>query len=114
MSQPEFNYESGREAAELGMARADAADRVKLWKKQALDWLMRQPIGAEIRADDLIAAIGVPDTGANRVNVVGAWFSAQSKLGYIKWTGRFTNSRRVTRHTGMQRVWVINDWLTTA
>lgn len=109
--QVEFNYASSEQEMDRGIRRAINAQRVQEWKRQATAWLRRHAIGDQVTADDLIRDIGIPDIGANRVNVVGAWFSAQSKSGFVRWSGAVKRSKRTTRHTGIQRVWIVNDWL---
>jgi hypothetical protein len=109
--QTEFSYEAAEHDMQEGMDRASAAKRVQDWKLEADHWLAHQPTGAMVTADDLIEAVGVPDMGANRVNVVGAWFSSKAKLRFIRFTGRMQKSERRTRHTGLQRVWIIIDWI---
>lgn len=90
------------------MELATQANRVQEWKHMAERWIGSKPPGWEFSADDLIYAIGVPDEGANKNNIVGAWFNAKSKARIITFTGRMKKSSRVSRHTGLTRVWVIN------
>ncbi len=92
-------------ARDAGMSHALRAQRVAAWKNAANDWLARQPIGVLFTTDDLVRAVGVPDIGANRNNVVGAWTSGNARAGRIVFTGRLAKSRRVVRHAGMQRLW---------
>jgi len=101
----EFDRERAAEEKAEGMARAVRADRVQAYKTAAWEWISDQRRGMEIAADDLTLAIGVPDEGANRVNVIGALFSAWAKAGLIVFTGRIRPSDRISRHKGFQRVW---------
>lgn len=101
-----FDAEAAEAAAEVGMDAAATAERVQAWKRAADLWLGLGPaVGDEITADDLIAAVGLPDVGANRNNVVGAWFSAKAKGGALEFAGRYAKSERVVRHGNTQRVW---------
>lgn len=104
----QFDFVSGKWEAENGMELAVQANRVQTWKEQAERWINAKPQGFEFSADDLVYAIGVPDEGANKNNVVGAWFNAKSKARAITFTGRMKKSSRVSRHTGITRVWTIN------
>lgn len=104
----QFDFVSGKWEAENGMELALESNRVQEWKEHAERWMMSKPCGFEFTADDLIYAIGVPSEGANKNNVVGAWFNAKSKSKAIFWTGRVKHSSRVSRHTGLHRVWTIS------
>lgn len=88
-----------------GMEKASKAERVQVWKANAAEWLGQLHYGVEFTADDLVRAIGLPDSGVARNNVVGALFSAASKRGTIMFTGRFRKSERVIGHGNLQRVW---------
>ncbi len=102
--------EAARAAGEAGMDRALNAERVEAWKGAAASWLAAQPAGRVFQADDLVAAIGLPDLPGERErpnNVVGAWFSAQSKSGAIVWIGRFGKSARIAGHGNAQRLWMV-------
>ncbi len=101
----DFDRAAGEQAAQAGMDLASQAERVQLWKQAAAAWFSNLPAGAWITADDMVAEIGLPDTGPGRNNVVGAIFSAASKTGMIVFTGRFRHSERVVRHGNLQRVW---------
>jgi len=92
-------------AAAEGMSKADRALRVQIWKVHATAWFDTLPAGEEFTADDLTAAVGLPDHGTNRNNVIGAWFSGKSRKGEIVWTGRWRKSERVIRHAPQNRVW---------
>ena len=104
----QFDFLSGQWEAQKGMELANGTDRVKDWKIKAEKWIITKPQGFEFSADDLVYAIGVPDEGPNRNNVVGAWFNAKSKSRIITFTGRMKASSRISRHTGLCRVWVKN------
>ena len=105
MNQDEFNFGKGREKADEGMDAAATAGRVHHWRMDAGRWFMRLPIGEEFSADDLIRAVGLPDEGVNKNNVVGAFFNALAKSNFIGWTGKTMKSERIDRHTGMNRIW---------
>lgn len=94
--------------ADEAMERVMAAERVAEWKRKADDYLATFGYGLyphTFTADDLVAAIGRPDFGPARNNVVGAWFNAQAKAGRIEWTGMFRKSTRPEGHGNQQRVW---------
>jgi len=78
-----------------------------MWKSDAGVWLDSQPSGTHFTCDDLTRAIGLPDQGANRNNVVGAWINGQARTGRIMFAQRMRKSSRVDRHVGLQRVWVV-------
>jgi len=103
-----FDVAEGERRSLEGMANASRADRVAVWRALADEWFYGELVdGEEIAADDLIAAVGVADTGANQNNVVGAWFNAKARAGELEYAGRARKSRRVARHVGMQRVWTV-------
>lgn len=95
----------GGKRAESGMEKATAAPRVYGWRVDAGRWFMLLPVGSEFSADDLTKAVGLPDEGVNKNNVVGAFFNALAKSHFIRWTGRTLKSERIDRHTGMNRIW---------
>ena len=101
----ERDPEKAEEEAEAGMRKALAAERVEAWKADALYWLCGRPIGLEFTADDLVDAVGLPDVGTNRNNVIGAFMRAQSATGRIEFTGELRKSERVVRHGNLNRVW---------
>jgi len=100
-----FDAPAALDAKREGMARAERAERVQLWKRTADRWLATVEPGAEFTADDLVESIGLPDQGVARNNVVGAWFSGQARLGRIVFAGRLAKSARVIGHRNLQRVW---------
>lgn len=104
-SEPEFDFGQGKKKADEGMDKAYGASRIFEWQHDAGRWFMLLPIGMEFTADDLIKAVGLPDQGPNRNNVVGAWFNSLARAGFIQWTGKTYKSERIDRHTGMNRVW---------
>lgn len=105
---PQQQSVAGAEAArDQGMGQALRAERVLAWKAAAAAWLGEQPRGRVFTADDLVAAIGLPDSGVARNNVVGAWVAAQARRGRIVWTGEWRKSRRVIGHRNPQRVWKV-------
>ena len=101
----DFDPEEGERRKREGQERARRAQRVQVWKKRADEWFYALAWGMVFTADTLIAAVGVPDIGANRNNVVGAWFSGKARKGEIEWTGHFAKSGRATRHASYQRIW---------
>lgn len=101
----EFDTDAANAAGDEGMGRARRAERVQDWKMEAAQWISQCPRWSEFTADDLILAVGLPDEGVNRNNVVGALISSWSKAGHIEWTGAFRKSARVIRHGNPQRVW---------
>jgi hypothetical protein len=106
VSQGDFDFKEGKNKGDKGMSEAARAGRVIRWNADAGRWFMLLPVGTEFSADDLVRAVGLPDEGANRNNVVGAFFNGLAKSRFIKWTGKTIKSQRVDRHTGMNRVWV--------
>ena len=96
---------AAEQAADQGMEQALRAQRVADWKQRAAWWLQGRSDGSVFTADDLVAAVGLPDTGPARNNVVGAWISAQAKTGLIEFTGELVKSRRVEGHGNLQRRW---------
>jgi hypothetical protein len=95
-----------RQLAEAGMDAARRAERVQAWKDAAELWLQLRDAGAEVIADDLVSAIGLPDDSRPaRNNVLGAMFSAWAKRGAIVWTREFRSSERAVGHGNLQRVW---------
>lgn len=96
-------------AGDAGMARALRAERVARWREQADQWLDAQPYGTLFTADDLVAAVGLPDSGQGRNNVVGAWVGSQARRGLIEFTGRMGKSRRVEGHGNLQRLWRVKE-----
>lgn len=107
--QPVVDAQQAAHASEQGQAQALRAERVTIWKAAASSWLSHRQEGDEITADKLVEAIGLPDEGVARNNVVGAWFSSMSKSGRITWTGNLVKSERVIGHQNLQRVWRVND-----
>ena len=93
-------------AAREGMDAAERAERVQEWKAKAEAWLAAKYAGDIFSADDLVEAIGLPDEGVARNNVVGAWMAAKSRHGTITFRS-FTRSRRVIGHGNLQRVWKV-------
>ena len=81
------------------------ADRVDIWKAIADEWLYFKPAGFTFCADDLIAAIGLPDEkGTNKNNVVGAWINAKATTKKIEKFG-ITESERKSNHAALLRTW---------
>lgn len=83
-----------------------AADAAIDWHEQAIAWITMRV--APFSADDLIAAIGLPNASAsNRNNAVGAAFTSARRLGYIRRTG-WTTSTRPESHGRVIAVWTRN------
>lgn len=104
---PLFDLPAARREGEKGMAKAINAERVQEWRYRADQWLASLEPYTVITADSLTAAVGLPDTGKDRNNSVGAFFSGHAKKGTIRWTGNFVQSKRVERHGNMQRRWIV-------
>ena len=104
--QYEFNFGEANKKADEGMDKASAATRNFEWQHDAGRWFMSLPVGTELTADDLTKAVGLPDQGQNRNNVVGAFFNGLAEMKLIQWTGKTVKSQRIDRHTGMIRVWM--------
>lgn len=100
-----FDLAAAKVAAEEGMEQAYKAERVQAWKDSASAWFDALPSGFHFTADMLVSAVGLPDAGPARNNVVGAWFSSRSKTGLVTWTGRWSTSKRVVGHGNPQRIW---------
>lgn len=92
--------------AEAGMEKARSAQRVQVWRDKAEDWIARRSSGTVLTADDLVAAIGLPDEGVARNNAVGGVFGSWSKRGIVSWAGTFRKSERKIGHGNLQREWV--------
>ena len=100
---------AGAALADEGMSKALRAARVTAWRQTADQWLLAVDRGTLLTADDLTAAVGLPDVegeGQNRNNVLGGWFNSKAKAGLIVWHGRVSKSVRPERHGNQQRVWV--------
>jgi hypothetical protein len=102
-----FDPPAAQELAEEGMEKARNAQRVVYWKYEGDMWLATLKPGTLITADDLTAAIGLPDIGPSRNNVVGAWFSGKSKKEELRFAGTFRPSERPERHRNFLRVWEV-------
>lgn len=103
-----FDIAEGERLKQAGMADAIQAARVARWKeaaRAAIDTLAAVP-GHTFTADDVIAAVGLPDHGPNRNNAVGAIMAAAGKRGVIAKTGHYAKSRRPAGHARMVAVWI--------
>jgi hypothetical protein len=100
-----FDRERSELEAQVGMNQASQAERVRLWKMFAASWFDNLSRGDRVTSDDLIRLIGLPDSGPNRNNVIGAIFGAAARTGKIRFTGEMRKSERIARHVGLQRVW---------
>lgn len=105
MTQENFDFGRGESEANKGMRKAEDAPRVQEWRNAAGRWFMLLAIGDTFTADDLTKAVGLPDEGVNKNNVVGAFINGLANARFIQWTGGTVKSERVDRHTGMIRVW---------
>lgn len=101
----QFDFIEGKYRAEAGMKDALESYKANDWKTDAWRWFMALSVGDTFSADDMIRAIGLPDTTHN--NLVGAWFNSLSKQRRIVFTGQTKKSHRVDRHAGDQRVWMV-------
>jgi hypothetical protein len=107
-SSPTFDLPKGVELGQQGMANALQAERVALWREVADEWLIHLAPGTVFDADDLVNAVGLPDSedgGINRNNALGGWFGAKSKQGMIFFTGQHVQSKRPERHGNWQKQW---------
>lgn len=104
---PVFDAVEAKRLADEGMERARRAHRVTIWKLEADAWLATLAPGTVFTADELVAAVGLPDIGPTRNNVVGAWFSAKSKSGQLRFENRMRKSKRPERHGNANRVWSV-------
>lgn len=76
----------------------------ELWRMTADAWLDTLTKDTFVTADDLVAAIGLPDNGVYKNNAVGAWFATKSRAGKLAFVG-FTKSARVIGHGNTIRRW---------
>ena len=108
IEQPQlFDRIEAQELRDKGMNLAIGADRVAIWKGKAESWISNKPTGFIFTSDDLTYAIGVPDEGQNRNNVVGAWFVRWAKLAKIAGTGNYVKGKRVSCHGAILKEWRI-------
>lgn len=85
---------------DAGQQAALAFDRT--WSDEAMEALERLAAdGTEFSADQLLEHVGEPASPG----VVGAVFGKAARAGLIRAVGVST-SRRISRHGGLQRVWV--------
>ena len=103
--QEQFDFVTGRFEAATGMAIAENGQAAQLWAFDADEWFESKPIGYEFTGDDLRMAVGVVDSGANKNNAVGSWFSKLAKERRIAFTGRYRKSAVVSRHANQNRIW---------
>lgn len=102
-----FDLDAGADAKAAGQELAAGSDRAFAWRTRALDAVRDlASTGLPFTADDVIAAVGLPDVGPNRNNAVGATFTAAARRGWIVKTGHYRQSRRVLAHARMIAVWV--------
>jgi hypothetical protein len=72
------------------------------WSDEAFEALERiAAAGCEFTADDLVEEVGQPSSAA----AIGPVFHKAASAGVIRAVG-FTTSRRVSRHNGLQRIWI--------
>lgn len=108
MTEVTFDAALANRLGREGMDRAERAQRVQAWKDDAnrfLLYLHTKARGITFSADDLIEAVGLPDIGPNRNNVIGAWFNAMAKAGRIENTGKRRKSTRPEGHGRRIDVW---------
>jgi hypothetical protein len=103
---PESDLPEALRRRDAGMAQASSADRVQAWKAAAGAWLGGRSRDSEFTADDLVAAIGLPDpSDRGKNNVVGAWINAMARAGKIVSTEKRRKSARPQGHANPQLVW---------
>lgn len=79
-----------------------ALDFDKAWGEEALEALEQLAAdGLEFTADALLQLVGQPSS----YGVVGGVFKKAAKAGLTRCVG-VTTSQRISRHGGLQRVWV--------
>lgn len=101
-----FDLPAAQHAATHGQHLAETAERVHAWHDRALAALdALAAAGAPFTADDLVERVGLPDTGTNRNNAVGALFAGASRRGVITRAG-YRSSTRVSGHGRIVAVWV--------
>lgn len=105
MIEEQFDFVEGRFLKQKGIDYAMSSTPALAWSIRADEWLGNQRRGFEFTSDDLTHAIGMPATGNNKSNSVGAWFNAKSGAREIMWTGRLHSSRRTACHAAIQKVW---------
>lgn len=104
-----FDLPAAHRAGEHGQELAATSDRAWGWAARAHDALEHLArTGRTFTADDLYAAVGLPDAGPNRNNAVGAVFAAARKRGVIVKTGHYRPSKRVVGHGRIVAVWTGN------
>jgi hypothetical protein len=101
-----FDLGEGDRRKQQGIADALDAERVQPWRVIAAAELEQlATAGSPFTADDLVAVVGLPDTGQNRNNAIGGLFGSAAKRGTIRRTG-FRRTERVLGHARTVSVWV--------
>lgn len=95
-----FDYDAGLALAEKGCD--DALSVQVAWSLAADDWLAQLDPGEQFTADDLVAAVGLPD-GSH--NAVGAWVRGSAAGGRIADSGTVRKATRVASRTRRLVVW---------
>lgn len=101
----EFDFGEAKRQRDEGMSNAKLNRSTIAWQHDAGRWFMLLPIGTVFTLDDAIRAVGLPNEGANKNNVVGAWINGLARAKFIEWTGNIVKSERVTRHAGQSKEW---------
>lgn len=102
--QPEFNFNEAMRRAEIGMTRAEASVRGRIWCAKATAEFDLLPPGFVFDSDYMVMKIGLPGTPGNKS--VGSWFGAMSRKKKIICVDDMNRSERVARHGGLQRKWM--------
>ena len=93
-----FDAKLGEALKQVGMQRA--RDGSREWTRLAEVWVTGLRDGRHFTADDLVKAIGLPESR----NVVGATLSGLARRRLIKQFSH-AKSQRADRHSGSQAVW---------
>lgn len=108
MNKDEFNFKKGKMLKELGMALAlsdEDQDIAKIIFKECL--LRIASKGEPFTSDDIYKCVIGNGIDAELVgNAAGAIFNGFAKQGFIKKTGNFKLSTRVSNHAHIQQEWI--------
>lgn len=103
-----FDPRLGERVKARGLAQAGGAVRAWPWRVHAMEALRDlAALGEPFTADDVVGKVGLPDSGTNRNNAVGALFSAAAREGLIVRVG-FRNTKRVAGHARVVSIWAGN------
>lgn len=99
------NLEAGHQARDSGMGKAVTA--TPRWASQARTEILRLAAsGAEFTADDVVAAVGLPnESDVNANNAMGGVFAGASRAKAIERTGAMVSSAREYGHARLIPVW---------